>query len=67
MPADSRPGAMDCVIAEMSADDTTAALRLLKVLEEGRQIDPGEAAGWRTRITGWAWFSAVDAEAPQNT
>jgi hypothetical protein len=35
--------AMDRVIASMSPDDTAAALRLLRVLEECRQMSPGEA------------------------
>ena len=56
-------GATDRVIASMSPDDTAAALRLLKVLEECRQIDPTEAEAWRRRITGWARFNAVGAEA----
>jgi hypothetical protein len=45
----------------MSPDDTVAALRLLKVLEECRQMDPREADAWRLRITGWARFNAVEA------
>ena len=56
--------AMDRVIAEMSSDDTAAALRLLKVLEECRQMSPTEADQWRRRITGWARFNEVGAEAP---
>jgi hypothetical protein len=54
--------AMDSVIASMSPDDTGAALRLLKVLEECRQMSPTEAESWRRRITGWARFNAVEAE-----
>jgi len=52
---------MDRVIASMSPDDTAAALRLLKVLEERRQMDSVEveAEAWRRRITGWARSSAV--------
>jgi hypothetical protein len=55
--------AMDRVIASMSPDDTAAALRLLEVLEECRQMSPVEAEAWRRRITGWATFDAVDVEA----
>jgi hypothetical protein len=54
---------MDCVLASMSPDDTAAALRLLKVLEECRQMGPAEAEAWRRRITGWARFNEVGAEA----
>ena len=43
-------------------DDTAAALRLLKVLEECRQMDAAEAEAWRRRITGWARFNAVELE-----
>jgi hypothetical protein len=35
--------AIDRVIASMSPDDTAAALRLLKVLEECLQMSPTEA------------------------
>ena len=45
--------AMDRALAAMSPDDTAAALRLLKVLEECRQITADEAEEWRRRITGW--------------
>ena len=51
------------MIASMSPADTAAALRLLKALEECRQMRPAEAEEWRRRITGWARFNAVDAEA----
>ena len=51
------------VLASMSPDDTAAALRLPKVLEECRQTDAAEAEAWRRRITGWAGFNAVGAEA----
>ena len=54
---------MDRVLASMSPVDTVAALRLLKVLEECRQMDAAEADAWRRRITGWARFNAVGAEA----
>ena len=54
--------AMDRVIAEMSPGDTVAALRLLKVLEECRQMSPAEADAWRRRLTGWARFNQVGAE-----
>ena len=40
-----------------------AALRLLKVLEECRQIDPTEVETWRLRITGWVRLNEVRAEA----
>ena len=43
--------AMDRVIASMSPDDAGAALRLLKILEECRQMDATEAETWRRRIT----------------
>ena len=43
---------MDRVLASMSHDDTVAALRLVKVLEECRQMRPAEAEDWRRRITG---------------
>jgi hypothetical protein len=46
--------AMDDVIASMSPDDTAATLRLLRVLEECRQMSPTEAEEWRRRIEGWA-------------
>ena len=55
---------MDRVLASLSQDDTLAALRLLKVLEECRQMDAVEAEDWRRRITGWARFNAVGAETP---
>jgi len=55
--------AMDRVLASMSPDDTAAALRLLKVLEECRQMDAVEAEAWRRRITGWERFNDVDAAA----
>ena len=55
--------AMDRVLASMSPADTASALRLLKVLEECRQMDATEAEAWRRRITGWARFNAVDTEA----
>ena len=58
--------AIDRVIAEMSPDDTAAALRLLKVLEECRQMSPTEAEEWRRRITGWAGFNGVAAGAEPN-
>lgn len=53
---------MDRVIAAMSSDETAAALRLLKVLDECRQMDPREAEAWRRRIPGWGRFNAVGAE-----
>jgi len=40
-------------------DDTAAALRLLKVLVECRQMDPSDAEEWRRRIEGWARFNVV--------
>jgi hypothetical protein len=43
-------------------DDTAAALRLLKVLEECRQMSPSEVEAWRQRIERWARFNAVTAE-----
>ena len=55
--------AMDRVLASMSADDTIAALRSLKVLEECRQMDATEDEEWRRRFTGWARFNAVGATA----
>ena len=58
--------AMDRVIASMSPADTVAALRLLKVLEECRQMDSTEAEEWRRRIMGWARFNQVASEAPPN-
>jgi hypothetical protein len=56
--------AMDAVIAAMSPDDTAAALRLLTVLVECRQMDPSDAEEWRRRIKGWARFNEVDTETP---
>ena len=47
---------MDRVLASKFADDTVAALRLLNVLEECRQMDEIEANEWRRRIAGCAWF-----------
>jgi hypothetical protein len=55
--------ATDRVLAEMSPDDTACALRFLKVLEECRQFSPTDAEERRRRITGWAQFNAVGAEA----
>jgi hypothetical protein len=54
---------MDRVIASMSPDDTVAALRLLKVLEECRQMSRTEPAEWRRRITGCARFHGAETEA----
>jgi hypothetical protein len=51
--------ATDGVLASMSPDDTAAALRLLKVLVDCRQMDPLEAEEWRRRITGSARFNVV--------
>ena len=39
--------AMNRMIASLSPDDTAAALRLLKVLEECRQMDSRDAEKWR--------------------
>ena len=50
---------MDCVLASMSPDDTAAALRLLKVLEECRHLGSAEAEARQRRIMGWA---EIDAE-----
>jgi hypothetical protein len=47
----------------MSPADTAAALRVLKVLEECGQMTATEAGEWRRRITAWAGFNAVGAEA----
>ena len=58
--------AMNRVLAEMSPDDTAAALRLLKVLEECGQMNPTEAGEWRRRIVGWARFNAVETDTPPN-
>jgi len=55
--------AMARVLASMSRDDTAAALRLLKVLEECGQMTIVEAENWGRRITGWARFNAVGVEA----
>jgi hypothetical protein len=55
--------AMDGVLASMSPANTAAALRLLKVLVECRQMDPVDAEEWRRRILGWARFNAVGADA----
>ena len=57
---------MDDVLASMSPDDTVAALRLLTILEECRQMSPAEAEGWRRRITEWARFNEVGAESARN-
>ena len=57
---------MNRVLASMSPDDTAAALRLLKVLEECGQMSAIEAGEWRRRIAGWARFNAVGAEALPN-
>jgi hypothetical protein len=51
------------MLASMSPEDTAAALRLLKVLEDCGQMHPAEAGEWR-RIVGWARFNAVGDEAP---
>jgi hypothetical protein len=48
----------------MSPDDAAASPRLLKVLEECRQISPVEDVEWRRRVTGWVRFNAVYAETP---
>jgi hypothetical protein len=58
--------AMDDVIASMSPDDAAAALRLLKVPVECRQMDPRDAEEWRRRIVGWARFNSVEAEKAPN-
>ena len=50
----------------MSPDDTAAALRLLRVLEECRQVSPAKAEAWRRRITGRARFHEVEAETQPN-
>jgi len=55
--------AMDRMLASMSPDDTAAALRLLSVLGECRQMSPTEAREWRRRITGWARFPEVGTAA----
>jgi hypothetical protein len=51
--------AMDRVIASMSPTDTAAALRLLRVLEECRQMSPAKTEAWRRRIAGWARFHGL--------
>jgi len=53
----------DQLICSWSPTDAIAALRLLNVLEECRQMNATEAEAWRRRITGWARFNAVGAEA----
>lgn len=58
--------AKDRLIAWLPPEDITAALRLLKVLEDCRQMSPTEAEGWRRRIKGWARFHQVDAETAPN-
>ena len=58
--------AMDRLIASMSPGDTAAALRLLNVLEECRQISLTAAEKWRRRIKRWARFNEVGAEATFN-
>ena len=58
--------AMARVLASMSRDDTAAALRLLKVLEECGQMTVVEAEEWQRRITGWAWFNEVGTAAEPN-
>lgn len=58
-----RFAAVDRVIASMSPDDTAATQRLLKVLEECRQLNATEAAALRRRITQWARGNAAKAEA----
>jgi len=55
--------AMNRVLASMSPEDSAAALRLLKVLEECGQMTAIEASEWARRIAGWARFNAVGAEA----
>jgi hypothetical protein len=50
---------MDRVIAEMSPEDTAAALRLLNVRQ---QMDATEADAWRRRIVGWAKYNQVGVE-----
>jgi len=51
--------AMDRVIAEMSPDDTAAALRLSNGLEACRQMSPTEADQWRRRIEARADFDQL--------
>jgi hypothetical protein len=46
-------------------DDTTAALRLLNVLEECRPMSAAQAEGWRRRTAGWAGFDVAEMEAPR--
>jgi hypothetical protein len=55
---------MDRVLASMSPNDTAAALRLLRVLVECRQMDPRDAEEWRRRIMAWAGFNVVGVETP---
>ncbi len=54
--------AIDRVIAEMSPADTAAALRLLKVLEECRQMSSAQAEAWRRRITAWAGLAGAERD-----
>jgi hypothetical protein len=54
--------AMDDVIASLSPDNTAAALRLLRVLEDYRQMSPTEAEEWRRRVMAWARFNSVEAK-----
>lgn len=54
------------VIASLSPDETTAALRFAKVLEACGQMRSAEAEEWRRRITGWARFNAVEARERPN-
>jgi len=58
--------AMNRVLASMSRDDSAAALRLLKALEDSGQMTATEAEAWRRRITGWARFNAMGVEAKHN-
>jgi hypothetical protein len=55
--------AMDQVIAEMSPDDTAAARRLLKVLEECGEMGSAEAERRGQRTVGWAAFNALNVDA----
>ena len=56
---DALPGRL----APTSPDNSAVALRLLKGLEECRQMSPAEAEAWRRRIEGCARFIAVGAGA----
>lgn len=53
----------DRLASWLRPDDVEPALRLLYLFEQHGGIGPREAEEWRRRITAWARFNEVGAEA----